>query len=91
MRARFQLGAGAPRADATVRARFQLAADAPVVPTPPYVRGSRSSTHESRLTNHGSSGRFDRNQSLCYDERWLRSIAESQTTAGSGSRYTPTQ
>ena len=26
-----------------------------VVPTPPYVRGSRSSNHESRITNHGSS------------------------------------
>ncbi|MCY3902708.1 MAG: hypothetical protein OXF76_06020 [Caldilineaceae bacterium] len=74
MRARLQLGADAPRADATVRARFQLAADAPVVPTPPYMPGSRSSTHESRITNHGSSGRFDRDQSLCYDDRWLRSM-----------------
>ncbi len=36
-------------------ARFQLAAYAPVVPTPPYMRGSRSSSHESRITNHGSS------------------------------------
>ena len=36
----------------TVSARFQLAADAPVMSTPPCVRGSRSSNHESRVTNH---------------------------------------
>ncbi len=47
----------ASHVDAPLRARFQIAADAPVVSTPPCVRGSRSSNHESRVTNHGSYGR----------------------------------
>ncbi len=42
----------ASRVDAPLPARFQLAADAPVMSTPPCVRGSRSSNHESRVTNH---------------------------------------
>ena len=42
----------ASHVDAPLRARFQLAADAPIVSTPPCVRGSRSSNHESRVTNH---------------------------------------
>ena len=46
----------ASRADATVPARFQLAADAPRTQRKPYVRGSRSSNHESRVTNHSRSG-----------------------------------
>ncbi len=39
----------ASRVDAPLPARFQLAADAPVMSTPPCVRGTRSSNHESRL------------------------------------------
>ncbi len=68
VRARSQLTCQRPVRNATVRAGFELAA-APSVPmppclldsslpsTPPCVRGARSSNHESRVTNHGRSGR----------------------------------